>query len=123
MEMSLLARVMGSKLTLELGEILSQYGIQNDIKFEQWKPKVLDLVKRKLTLEIQRKFVDQITREKVQRGDTAKITIVNIVAGIDLEFKVFVSRYGVCRFDGFWYDRVKVLDLIVVYDDDKLTLQ
>ena len=121
--MSLLARVMGSKLTLELGEILSQYGIQNDIKFEQWKPKVLDLVKRKLTLEIQRKFVDQITREKVQRGDTTKITLVNIVAGIDLEFKVFVSRYGVCRFDGFWYDRVKVLDLIVVYDDDKLTLQ
>ena len=122
MEMSLLARVMGSKLTLELGEILSQYGIQNDIKFEQWKPRVLDLVKRKLTLEIQRKFVDQITREKVQRGDTTTITIVNIVAGIDLEFKVFVSRYGVCRFDGFWYDRVKVLVLIVVYDPDKLTL-
>ena len=102
----------------QLRNFVRQYSLQTGLNYEQWKS-LERSIKRILKLEIKTKFIDKITRPKIERGNIYQIKINDIVDGVDVEFGLFISRYGISP-QAFWYDKVKILDLIIAYDENKL---
>ena len=99
-----------TKIKDKLGGILLPYSLEKDLNQDQVKQLLKD-VQDKIQSQIDG-FINQLTIESISKHEIYHAQIHDIFEGIDLDFKLLISRFGMLS-DDLWWDTIKIKDLYV----------